>query len=265
MTFASGATVPPNTYINTNSTRGFNRTAVTNAINALNSTGVTASADAFRLALEQLEAVPVAVRSSLRVILFFSDGAPNNVTGTFTRSGGGTVTGNLFSNTGTLSATTRATQISRLNNVNSFLGDYPDIVNLPSLSFGPNGLADVPLVAYHGRRTLSGGSPIPNSQCNVNRAARSTLENLANRARGQDIIVYTIGLGPILNSIEVGGCGYTTANEAGSVILRRLANVSGVDTFDPAQKEGRYCFAANASELDACFNSIASEILRLAL
>src|SRR5690606_19968409 len=127
-----------------------------------------------------------------------------------------------------------------------------------------------PLASFNNRRTLqtAGGAtgyPYDNSRCNVNKAARSMLENIANSARGSDIRIYTIGLGNALNNLEVTFCGYALANESGSTILKRVANAQDADTVNASQPRGLYCHAATASDLNRCFSSIASEILRLTL
>jgi hypothetical protein len=95
------------------------------------------------------------------------------------------------------------------------------------------------------------------------------VENVANTAREQEIRVYTIGLGDALQTYEIdytdGRCGYTLARERGEVILKRLANAGDSDTHNPSQPQGLYCWAQRAQDLDRCFSTIASEILRLTL
>lgn len=89
------------------------------------------------------------------------------------------------------------------------------------------------------------------------------VENIANTARAQGIVVLSLGLGAQLNGFEgITGCSYTSA-EYGSNILRRVANAPGVDTHNSAQPSGIYVFAGSATELDSAFNKIASEIIRL--
>jgi Flp pilus assembly protein TadG len=256
VSFASGGVleVP----IDKSATRGFDRTTVTSHINALTVSGSTASAQGVSLALAELNAVPVALRSSLRVLVFFSDGAPNDVVATFTRTPSlATVAGDLYSET-TGPATTAATRLYRYDQRDTALGTYTDIATLPNV--GLNGVA---LASYNGVRTLT-GSPITNTRCNVNKAARSMVENVANTARSQGILVMTVGLGAALTSLEVTFCSYG-ANEAGANILSRLANAAGSDTANGTQPQGLYCYAADASVLNACFDRITSAILRLTM
>ncbi|MCL4183856.1 MAG: VWA domain-containing protein [Burkholderiaceae bacterium] len=277
VSFSSGSVI--DVQIDKTGARGFNRTAINNAIDALPLGGATASAEGMRKALEELNAVPAAVRSSLRVILFFSDGAPNIINGTFPRQSGGTVTGNLYSETSSQTiedgrgrslcrdsdgACRLFPQNQRNGNEswystgNSSDVDGPRITSLPLTGSG-----SVALSSYNNRRTIN-GSPYTNNRCNVNKAARNMVENIANTARGQDVRIYTIGLGDALNNLEVTFCGYGN-NERGATILRRLANTADSDTLNAAQPQGLYCHAATAVELDRCFSTIASEILRLTL
>jgi hypothetical protein len=91
------------------------------------------------------------------------------------------------------------------------------------------------------------------------------VERIANDARTSDIRIYTIGLGNALNTLEISFCSYTVSNESGASILRRVANAADSDALNVNQPRGLYCYAADASELNRCFSSIASEILRLTI
>ncbi len=265
--FASGAvlSVP----IDKTAHRGFVRTngghtGVVDQVQALTISGSTAQAEGLRRGLDEINQVPQHLRSSLRVILLFSDGAPNGVSGTFTRSsggggggGGGTaeVVGSLYSETDG-PGNARATRLFRADRRDSAHGTYDDIASLPATGLGN--------VALAGARGLGAGPPYGNTRCNVNKAARNMVENVANQARNQGIMVYTVGLGARLNSLEVTFCGYGNA-ERGANILRRVANDRSADTHDPSDPIGRYCYAADADELKACFSEIASEVLRLTM
>jgi Flp pilus assembly protein TadG len=283
VSFSSGAVV--DVAINKTSARGFNRTTVNSAISGLPGGGATASAEGMRKALSELDGVPANLRSSLRVILFFSDGAPNIVSGSFQRSSGSPnpITDNLYSQTGKptdcggrVPGSGAARFMWRENaryTPNGCSSEVSNIARLPAVGSG-----NVPLTSYPGHpfpRTLTPASgstptfPFANTRCNVNRAARNMVENVANTAREQEIRVYTIGLGDALQTYEIdytdGRCGYTLARERGEVILKRLANAGDSDTHNPSQPQGLYCWAQRAQDLDRCFSTIASEILRLTL
>jgi hypothetical protein len=93
------------------------------------------------------------------------------------------------------------------------------------------------------------------------------LENVANAARGETVSspinIFTIGLGASLTSQEINFCGYGS-NEQGMNILKRLANIQGVDTYDPNQPTGLYAYAADATQLNNAFDQVARAILQLA-
>ena len=257
VSFASGAVV--DVPIVKDGSRGFNRTTVVNAINALTVTGSTASSEGMRRALNEINGVPVASRSSLRAIVFFSDGAPNDVSATFVNNST-PVTGDLYSETDS-PGTARADRVFRHDQRDNQLGTYANIATLPNEGFVVTGTGNIPLAGYNLKRTLT-GTPYTNTRCNVNKAARNMLENVANTARSQDINTHSIGLGTRVNSLEITFCSYNTI-EYGSNILKRIANAVDSDTYNSAQPTGLYAWAASDSELDNAFDTIASEILRL--
>ncbi len=303
VTFASGGVL--DVPIDKSGARGFDKTNVINHINALTSNGATAAAEGMRLALNDINGVPIASRSSLRMIVFFSDGAPNEVPATFCNgpvtasgplaAGRCTVTpvvdGDLYSDT-TGSATDAATQYFNYK----LLSDASPGTLVTKSGSVPVGTlpvdgsrkdpkttgalvpgSDIPLASYNFVRTLDMVSPVvpgslypyTNTRCNVNKAARNMVENVANTARSQNIKLYSIGLGAAVNTQEItftGGapllCGYG-ASDLGANILKRLANAADAVPRNAAQPTGLYVWAANASDLDAAFSKIASEILRL--
>lgn len=280
VTFASGAVV--NVPINKTATRGFNKTTVINAINGLANptSGATASAEGMRRAQMELDAIPADIRSSLRVIVFFSDGAPNMVSGTFcnngltTCSGSAVRRGDIYSETESGGAPYR--MYSRTSR-DTQLADASSIAYLPAndfdstMSWADSYSETVPLASYRTPpppiRTFSmSGADILNTRCNVNKAARNMVENVANNARSgtgtNAISVYTLGLGAALNNLEINFCGYGPA-ERGASILKRLANTTDSDTYNSAQPSGIYAYAATASELNRAFQEIANQILRI--
>lgn len=269
--FASGAaSTSEDGYVAINTdARGFNKTAVVNAINSLTVGGSTASEEAVRKAKEDLDRIISTNRSSLRVIVFFSDGAPNDVAGTF-GSGANRFTGTLYSENsnrenacgGASGKANLSWYHDRRNSPRDGITHGCSITYLPDMDWKGT-------VALRGRRELQeegNSGRITNNRCNVNRAARNMLENIANSARsgtGTDAVtVYTIGLGERLNSNEINFCGYNV-DEYGANIMKRVANTNDSDTYNPSQPTGLYVYAENASQLDAAFQTIANQILRL--
>ncbi len=260
VSFASGAIL--DVPINKNSTRGFNKTQLNNAIDALTVTGSTASAEGMRRALNEINAIPASLRSSLRAIVFFSDGAPNGVPATFTRTSGSPnpVTGDLYSEIGSGGAPSNFYRSDQRDNL---LGTHSNIVRLPNTGFMITGVGNIPLASYNNMRTLT-GTPYTNSRCNVNKAARNMVENVANTARTQNIYIHSASLGRRVDSLEINFCGYG-ANEFGANILKRLANTTDSVPYNPTQFSGIYASASTIEECDAAFSKIASEILRLTM
>ncbi len=243
--------------------RGFDRTNLEAKINALPLGGATAAAEGMWHGVDQLNTIPAAQQSDLRVVLFFSDGAPNVVNTTFVRSAGPPVT-----NLGLYSETTSGGAPNRLWNQHDLYAPLPEtsITNIVSMNSPSPPPHSVALPSYNNQRTLV-GPPYTNTRCNVNRAARNMVENIANSARAgaPPIYVYAIGLGAALDTLEITFCGYAVANERGSTIMNRLANSTTSDTRNPAQPTGVYCHAATDAQLESCFSTIASEVLRLAI
>lgn len=217
-------------------TRGFDAGRVNAAIDSLSLKWRTATSEGMRKALQELRAVPAATRSSLRVMLVFSDGAPN----VFGVDIGGIRTNvlgdGIFRNPDTLDTP----------------GQSVDVSTLPD--YGTGG---IPLA---GRRTI-----YPGDSCGVNKASRNMTENVAAIARQEGIVVYSIGMGAQLNKIEVAGCGYGV-DEYGAAILRRIANTDDQNPeYVANEPKGLYCHAPDANGLKSCFEEIASDILRLTM
>lgn len=116
------------------------------------------------------------------------------------------------------------------------------------------------------RSFLTNSVGIRNTKCKVNMAARNMLENVANAARsgiGNDaIIIFVIGYGGALKKQKINFCGYGS-DELGENILKRLANVSDVDTYDKSQPSGKYVNPLTPSDLDPAFKSIMNAVLRI--
>lgn len=255
VTFAYGSHV--NEAIDRGTQGGFDKAAIGSAIDGMSASGRTATSEGIRKAYDELQAIPVANRSSLRVMLVFSDGAPN-VFGAEMQNG----------------SVRRAVNVAgSLNGANDIDFTSPDVLRSTPITdlagfvyAGRTSQAQLPLlgagnVPLDGRRSLGAYSA---DDCTRNRAARNMMENTAAQARSEGIRVYTIGLGTRLLTPEVTRCGYGD-EEKGENLLKRVANVENVDTFNPAHPKGLYCFAPDASRLDECFDQIASDIIRLTL
>lgn len=283
ITFASGAVA--NLEIDKTDTRGFDKQAIRNllckspnfdvdCVNNLPASGSTASGEAMRRALTDLNLVPSSKRSSLRIIVFFSDGAPNDVSGSF-NSNSARIIGDLYSEADQdysyVSETAKAHQVYNISHRDQKKGDYSietlpasmDYSTIPGLPY-VNETQTVNLASNTSVRTLPNYG---NTQCNVNRAARNMVENVANTARSgtglNGVTIHTLGLGQRLKTLEASRCtGYDT-REWGENILKRIANTSDASPRNPNQPTGLYVYAQSASGLDNAFQTIANQILRL--
>ena len=235
--------------------------------------GATNAEEAMRIAKAELDAIPAALRSTLRAIVFFSDGAPNVVSGKFKLKNPAGVTANavgLYSvETGGYDAPYWWFTINQRDGTDGTLlyNNTSRVTHLPVTDY----TSTVTLASFNNARTLSasGSDPVykwTNTWCNLNKAARNMVENIANAARGASgnaaVTVYTIGLGARLRSNEVAGCAYGQS-EYGENILKRLANTTDSDRFQASQPTGLYVYAADASQLNSAFQKIRSAVLRL--
>jgi len=255
VTFASGAVLSEP--VNKDSNRGFNRSRVVGALNATSMGGATNAEEALRIAKTELDLIPSDLRSTLRVIVFFSDGAPNVVSADFVDSG--TVRrGGLYSVT---DGRSKPYQLFTINRSTSTQVEYTNILTIPATDY----TGTVSLASFNAARTLS-GSPVTNTWCNLNKSARNMVENIANAARSETgtaaITLFSIGLGERVKSNEVTNCSYDSS-EYGENILKRIANTKDSDRYQSSQPSGIYVWAADGSQLNSAFQRVRSAVLRL--
>lgn len=267
--------------------RGFNRVSMEGHITGLSFTGSTASAEGMWRARQQLNSVPAANmnRSNLRVIIFFSDGAPNSfaaylnwktpsdctIAGTIATDddGEGTPTGLYNPDAANTSSPDKC-------NPNQFYGYYydrygnkiynedlvdkvntlPDWYNGHNAASNPNDPAarEFPIVTNSPRIVTN-----TITYQNVNRAARNLVEAMAAKSQDEGIFVFTLGLGSQLKAIS------GIDKEKGEDTLKCMAN--SVDAparcSRPSKPVGMYCYAATQADLTPCFSRLASAILKI--
>jgi Flp pilus assembly protein TadG len=111
-------------------------------------------------------------------------------------------------------------------------------------------------------RDLVGGR-YPAHVRNINNAARNLVEIIANAARsdtGGDypIRIYTIGMGELVR------CPLGSRRERSEDILKRIANdPTSMDKQPAPQLEGRYYFAETEAHVQAAFQALQNQIIRL--
>jgi Flp pilus assembly protein TadG len=102
----------------------------------------------------------------------------------------------------------------------------------------------------------------PDHVQNANSAARNLAEIIADQIRsdhdGSPIRIYTLGLGALLE------LGTGSGPETGASILRRIANDPDQNRdYNPGEPEGRYFPVADIGQLDAAFDKVRDEVVRL--
>jgi Flp pilus assembly protein TadG len=249
--------------------RGFDRASMNSRIRNYSFSGTTNYSESLWQARDQLNRViQPANRSSLRTIVFFSDGAPNafasyfafrnpadcNLPGALVTGDGGygtptglfridaqdqRMSGNCYRGTSIASALTS-------NAIPAWYNAHD--VNDRQFALAPN---------PSGMRTVTSAP----TWTNINRAARNLAEQMAGQSRREGIYVYTLGLGPDLNAAT------GPDNERGEVLLKNMARTVDSTKFNrpeyAGQPVGQYCWAATTAGLGPCFAELASQILRL--
>ncbi|MFM2589831.1 vWA domain-containing protein [Vibrio sp. TBV020] len=275
--YAFGAEVP----VAFQSSRGHSRSSITSAIDAFNfgSTSnpqYTNSSEGFYRALDALR--NVSNPANLKVIVFFTDGAPNTFASQFDYSFTSfDYTGAIRSSDGS-SGTPRglwrhdaiATQLSGYGYLSYNIDDY--LVSMPDYYTAHDSSATEFKVLNpdHPNRPVYQYNRNSNSAndlyTRVNRASRNLTEDMATAARDEGIYVFTLGLGSSLTSSA------GPDNEVGEDMLLRMANdprlLSDSDLaadYRADQLEGVYCHAVDEEALGPCFDEMLNVIIRLTL
>ncbi|QYG08766.1 VWA domain-containing protein [Janthinobacterium sp. PAMC25594] len=253
--------------------RGFDRTTTTAKISNFVFSGGTNSAEGMWQARKQLKDIGQINRSSLRVIVFFSDGSPSAFSSYFfpamssnCTAGGLATVDKLQSNSqpqlfGLYEKWAASTLMDPTNCAASAISTLPPWYNAnnPAPQANDIALQEFPIVTNTPRVVTSSVSTQQQRWTNVHRASRNLPEAIAAKARQEGIFVFTLGMGPSLIAPE------GPDNELGADLLRCLANTSDAPTRcrKPAEPMGLYCYAATESDLSPCFTRLASAILRI--
>ncbi|MYM30295.1 VWA domain-containing protein [Duganella sp. CY15W] len=250
--------------------RGFDRTTMTNHIKAFSFSGATASAEGMYTARQQINSVPTANlnRSNLRVIVFFSDGAPNSIGAYLNWKTASTCTqpGVVYTDDDGSGAPAGLFKLDQQyddiggnctpSDLPSKVTSLPDWYNARNPATSPNDptLREFPIVTTSPRVVTNALT-----YANVNRAARNLVEAMASKSRDEGIYVFTLGLG---SSLKI-ATGYD--GEKGEDTLKCMANTVDAPArcFNAAKPVGVYCFAATQADLTPCFSKLASAILRI--
>ena len=253
-------------------TRGFNRTSMNSKITAYEFTGGTSSFEGMFRAREQLNTVPLASRSTMRVIVFFSDGAPTSFGSYLTfknqadcnrpgsvdrvleKGGLGDLNSSDLLYVSEGCKTWRGTTNAR--NLESAVRSLPEWYNArPASSY-----REFQIVTGSPRSVTADISTKELLERNVLRASRNLAESVSDKTRSDGIYVFTLGFGPGLKEAFASD---TTTN--GEMILKCMANTTDAlpRCQKPDQPVGMYCYAATDADLTPCFSRLASAILRI--
>ena len=252
--------------------RGFDRSSMTvkdGKIDKFIFTGGTNSSAGMFHARKQLNDILPLNRSSLRVIVFFSDGSPAAFSSFFPNTGnncktaGGLATYTVFQNSPLVGlyamkeadneqsgncAASRITAIPPWYNADKEFDKADDVA-----------LREFPIVTNTPRVVTASIASAQVQWTNVHRASRNLVEAMAAKARQEGIFIFTLGMGASLKTKE------GPDNELGEDLLRCLANTTDAKAScrKPAEPVGLYCYAATDSDLSPCFTRLASAILRI--
>jgi len=260
------------------STRGFDRPTMLTRIKDFSFSGSTASVEGMWNARDQLNKIAAINRSSLRVIVFFSDGVPNalgaflpfNDPSVCTKAGVfDTGTSGLFElNVSTdklVSEDCRLEKYDKKDKVTlpvwSTVDHLPDWYNAHNDPGKPNDpdRREFPIVTSSPRVVTSALTSSTLVSRNIDRAARNLPEAVAAKARDEGIYVFTLGMGSDLKKKS------GVDSEVGENILKCMANVADgpARCYDVKKPVGMYCYAATEADLTPCFSRLASAILRI--
>jgi Flp pilus assembly protein TadG len=243
--------------------RGFQRDTMKTLIDGYVFEGFTNYSEGFWHARDQLNnRISMANRSTLRVVVFFSDGSPNTFASYFafrtpsqcalpgalqTGAGGSGSPDGLWYHDRQSQALPgtcyRGTSIASYL-TSTALPNWYNAHNVNDREF--------PVVGGTPRTVTSA----PN-WTNVNRAARNLPEAMAATSRSEGIYIYTLGLGSHVHDLT------GPDNENGETLLKRMANTPDSSTYSASQPTGVYCWAATENDLMPCFAKLASEIMRI--
>ncbi|GJG93709.1 VWA domain-containing protein [Cupriavidus pauculus] len=237
-------------------TRGFDRPAMQTKITNLSNGGYTNYAEGMWQARSQLNSITSTNRSSLRVIVFFSDGNPNTIAAAYKTVGGTNCTGGIMSE-----------GIKNNDDVNGYFAfDKQDSEVNSSCDDGTLTSNELPkqipqyynahdpadtefLMVGSQPKTVTAAADSKSIAQNIFNASYNVPLAMASSLRTQGVYIFTLGLG---------GNGSLDAD-----LLKRMANTADATGYNKNQPTGIYCYAATINDLRPCFSKLASEILRI--
>jgi Flp pilus assembly protein TadG len=245
--------------------RGFDRASMTSHIDNLAFKGNTDSVEGMWHGRNQLNSIAAVNRSSLRVIVFFSDGEPTSFASRFDFLSGGCTTPGVLVVSGTnqtgLMDPTKSSATPLPQNCSLPVGKkiWSTVDHLPDFYNAHDDKKEFPIVTNSPRVVTAGMTNDAEARLNLERVTRNLPEAVAAKARDEGIYIFTLGLGDELK------LKYGVDQEVNETILKCMANVADgpARCYNPAKPVGMYCFAATEADLTPCFSKLASAILRI--
>lgn len=234
------------------SQRGFDRPTMQTTITNMSNGGNTNYAEGLWQARAQLNSILQTNRSSLRVVVFFSDGRPNTIAATYQLNGNRTCAGGITAS----SPTATPSGYYTFDKQNSTMGGNCDAVNgnkaptqMPTYYNVHNANDTEFLIVGSKPNTVTAATNGNNLARNVYNAAANVPLAMASSMRDAGVYIFTLGLD---------GNGGFDAD-----LLRNMANTPDAPSYNNKQTSGVYCYAATINDLRPCFAKLASEILRI--
>ncbi|MDD5250353.1 MAG: TadE/TadG family protein [Rhodocyclaceae bacterium] len=274
--------------------RGFDRATMETHIKSLdfdnrdtNGGGDTNYAEGMWNALNQLNSIAVPNRSTMRVIVLFSDGQPNTFASYFPfkkdpGSCGGlpvdpannkAIDGGIAATDPSPGAKPQGLFHYDQQNMQTAGSCWPNmgqaiasaISNLPNFYNAHNPTDQQFAVVTNTYRKVTSA---PNAQ-NVNVASRNLPEFMADQAKSAGIYIFTLGLGSDLKLKFTPPDG--TGINNGEDLLKCMANVAQSNPpdslpsrcHDATKPVGFYCYAKTADDLKPCYAELVAELLRI--
>nr|WP_315592520.1 vWA domain-containing protein [uncultured Cupriavidus sp.] len=231
------------------SSRGFDRPTMQTTITSMSNGGNTNYAEGIWQARSQLNSIPTTSRSSLRVIVFFSDGQPNTLAADYPTKNGDCIGGITSQGSYVDGYFAIDKQDTMLNGgCNSISGNKAP-TQMPAYYNAHNPTDTEFKIVGSSPNTVTSSTNGNSLGTNVSNAATNVPLAMASSLRDQGVYIFTLGLD---------GNGGFDAD-----LLKNMANTSDATSYNKNQPSGIYCYAKTINDLRPCFSKLASEILRI--
>ncbi|PLQ02498.1 vWA domain-containing protein [Cupriavidus pauculus] len=231
------------------SLRGFDRPTMQTTITNMSNGGNTNYMEGLWQARNQLNNIPQTNRSSLRVVVFFSDGKPNTIAAAYqtknsTCTGGITAAGNV---SGYYAINQQNTTLT--GNCNDVTANNKGPTQIPAYYTAHSPTDTEFKMVGSSPMTVTSSVSGNNLNSNLTAASYNLPIAMASSLRDQGVYIFTLGLD--------GNGGFDEP------LLKRMANTPDATGYNKNQPSGIYCYAKTINDLRPCFSKLASEILRI--